>query len=143
MHKDAFAIQKGLRWACFATLLLPARFEQEIAIDDHANGIAWTIRRCRLNVEITTNHLLPILLQRIRRAQPERLNNIRIAAGICSRAKLRSDAKDSREKCDPEQLSPVIVDLILETRISARIGSLLPFEHDRATVGDEQSIHPS
>jgi hypothetical protein len=79
------------------------------------------------------------LIQRIGRTQAKRLNNIRVAAGICTRAKLRPHAKNGREKRSLEQLGPVIVDLILETGISAGVRTLLPFQHDRATVRHDQA----
>ena len=67
--------------------------------------------------------------------------NARIATAIRTRAELCSHAQDGREECGLEQLSPVIVDLILETGIPACIGALLTFQDDRTTVRIIRRVH--
>jgi len=50
-----------------------------------------------LNIEIASNQLLPGLVQRIRSAEPERLKNCRIVAGIRTGPELCPNAEDCRE----------------------------------------------
>jgi hypothetical protein len=48
-------------------------------------------RQRRLNVQIAPDDLLSSLIQRIRRAQAERLKNIGIAAAICAGTEFRTN----------------------------------------------------
>ena len=92
-----------------------------------------------MNVEIAPNNLLPSLIQRICRAQAERLKNIRVAAGIGPRAEFSAYTEERREQRGLDQLGLVIVDLIFETGIASCIGALLPLQNDRAAVWHDQT----
>ena len=61
-------------------------------------------------------------------------------AVVAVRAGFRADAEDSREDCSLEQLSPMVVDLILQARVTLGVGPRLALEHDRAPVGHDEAI---
>jgi hypothetical protein len=94
-------------------------------MNDHSDWEARPDCQWRLNVEVPSNDLLTSLIQRISCAKTESLNNICVIAAISTGARLGSDAKHGRQECGLEQFKPMIINFILQTRIAARIRSLL------------------
>src|SRR5438105_10398188 len=86
-----------------------------------------------------SDQLLSSLVQRIRSAQRQRLQDGGVSAGIRTRSELCPDAKYGREERRLEQFTPVVVDLVLKTGIALSIGTRLPLQDDRTAVWHDQS----
>jgi hypothetical protein len=116
---------------CSLTLV---RFKHEVAVDDHAHRKPRPDCQRRLNVKIALNDFLSGLVQAIAGSTTERCDDITIAASAGGGTKFAADAKQRRQQRGLEQGAPMIVDLILKSRITGGVGARLTFQHDRAAV---------
>jgi hypothetical protein len=115
----------------------PIRFEHKIARDDDADGETGPDRQRRGYVELALDDLLPRLGNAIGGALAQRAHNVALLAG---RASLGTNAQNRREQRGFEQITPVVVNAILETGITFRVGAGLALQHDGSTVREDDPV---
>lgn len=101
--------------------------EHEVAIDDDAHREAGPDRDRRLDVEVTSNDLLPGLVQAVAAAAPESSHDAIVVVGG---AEFCADAKHCRESSRSEQSAPMMVDPVLQAGKALRVGDGLAFQHN-------------
>ena len=89
----------------------------------------------RLNVQIATHHLLTGLIEGIPCAAAQRPNDVIV---IPTGADLGRCAKQRRKRRGFEEFTPVTIDLVFKTSIACGIGAWLAFEHDGASVRENE-----
>jgi hypothetical protein len=105
-------------------------FEYKITIDDHPDWKPRPYRKRWLIVQIAT-HLLTSLIEGIPCAAAQRAKDVIV---ISTGADLRRRAKQRRKRCSFEEFTPVVIDLVFKTSISGGISTWLAFEHNGASV---------
>ena len=91
----------------------------------------------RLHGEHAAHHLFTDLAKALRTSLPQRLHQ-RVLIIASARASFGSNAEQGGEHGGFEQHAPVVVDLILQPGIARGVSTGLAFEHDGATVGQDE-----
>src|SRR6185312_4815232 len=120
------------------------RFEDKIARDDYTDREARPYGQRWRDVELAADDLLAGLVDALRRALTQGLNNVAVVPG---RTGLRTNAEQSRKSRSLEQLTPMVIDTILKPGIAFGIGARLALQHDRAAIREDQPVpdqeHPT
>ena len=92
-------------------------------------------RKRRLDIEVAAHDLLARLVQAVDAASPERRHDGVVVPGS---AELGADAEQCGKRSRPKQPAPVVVDLVLESGKTLRIGTRLALQHNRAAIRHHQ-----
>src|SRR5260370_863398 len=110
--------------------------EHEIARDQDADGETRPDGDGGLHVKGPADDALADLVDAICPTASNGSDQLVLAAAWSD---LRSDTQQRREDGRLEQHAPMIVDFVLETGIPFRVGARLAFQHDRPSVGHDET----
>jgi hypothetical protein len=114
-------------------------FEHKVAIDDYSHRETRPDCKGRLDVEIAPYDLLTGLAQGIPCPTAKGLQNGVVSVAIRAGPKFGSYTKPSRQQRRPEELTRVMINLVLKPGVACGIGTRLTLKDDRSAVRHDQA----
>ena len=111
-------------------------FKDEIARDDNANGEARPDGQRRCDLQLAPDDLLTGVVDGVLCAVADSADQ----AVLIADRQFRADREQRGETGRFGEIPPVIIDPILETSVSLRVGARLAFEDDGAAVREDQPV---